>query len=865
MDVRTWILALIMALAALAALPAAAGELTVTVYVNYGSAYRDGSWVPVDVVVNNEQKDFAGIIEVRRISATGEPQSPFYRVAADCPKGSRKKFRLHAYLQDTDRVSVRLLRKNRPIDLAPVEAKVAPIKASDYLTLVLDREVSDYGFLSAIVLSPLSKARFYRENLKDDELVFLADYPSCFRAFNAVILGDVDPNRVSARHREVLRRYVEDGGVLVAMLGSNTNKYRGTWVEDLLGVKIEGQEIATAAELAARAFGPADPAGAGADERQGMLAVLKPAAADVTTVGRRKIVATRRPLGRGFAIALAVDASGRLLQESPAYRALWADIYAFRRGGELNLGPAGTACGRVLPELTGVKIQPRSSVFAYLGLYFLVAIVGNWLFWDRMKRRELAWLSLIVFSFGFTSYAMYFGTAGRAKATEFDRIEVLHLPAGTGIADLESFVGLLTARTGTFAAEVVPGLALVSDVSPRGPISVNYRRGPSVYEPEDLPPFNLIVAEPTRLEDFKLSASVMRLLRIESNTEQPMAGLEGGLNFDDEGLRGELRNGSGLAIAKPMLLFRGHVYPVDKTADGFRIDLSHGELSRSFRDGELHSRDRNDLEGLKNGMVSALFSDSELARDPGFNAYEEKAPPLSEHLGPYVFGWAAKDSIAGVKPAGLKLDRPAEDRIREVLVIFDVGFARDEATPPEWQLLPVRVLNARGKSGTGVSDSYQRLDRPNTANWGRDAAHCFENTLTHIDVLLSTPPKDAGSELVIELDWRPDASSQGELFLAPRNLPEDGVEAWSRENGQRLDDPELAAIGTQGTRYALSDWRSAWDPQERVLALQVVMKADEGSPQPKGGYNERSMPFRVTAKLKSAPADARRKEWSSWQ
>lgn len=78
------------------------GDIDITMSVNYGSAYRDGTWVPVDVVVKNKDFNIKGFIEVRTLS-NGAMQSPRYSLPADLPKGSVKRFRFHAFLKTTDR------------------------------------------------------------------------------------------------------------------------------------------------------------------------------------------------------------------------------------------------------------------------------------------------------------------------------------------------------------------------------------------------------------------------------------------------------------------------------------------------------------------------------------------------------------------------------------------------------------------------------------------------------------------------------------------------------------------------------------------------------------------------------------------
>ena len=54
-----------------------------------------------------------------------------------------------------------------------------------------------------------------------------------------------------------------------------------------------------------------------------------------------------------------------------------------------------------LPRISGIVIHSKASVMAYLGLYFGVAIVANWLFFAWLKRREWAWVMLVVFAIGF--------------------------------------------------------------------------------------------------------------------------------------------------------------------------------------------------------------------------------------------------------------------------------------------------------------------------------------------------------------------------------------------------------------------------------------------------------------------------------
>ena len=154
------------------------------------------------------------------------------------------------------------------------------------------------------------------------------------------------------------------------------------------------------------------------------------------------VLATIRPVGSGHVATIAVDAAGKALHGTAGFTALWRNLIELREeAAEPNYEFASWQAANTLPSATGIRVYPRSSVLMYLGLYFAVGIVGNWIFWSLLKRREMAWVCLVFVSFGFTAYALVYGTAGRAKATEISQLEVLRLP-------LEAFTPLAaTTRT----------------------------------------------------------------------------------------------------------------------------------------------------------------------------------------------------------------------------------------------------------------------------------------------------------------------------------------------------------------------------------------------------------------------------------
>jgi len=798
---RTFTLILLLAILPQLTGAAEEGEIMVNMFVNYGAAYRDGSWVPVDVIVVNDDFDISGWVEVRTFSGTDNPQSPIYRVPAECPKGSRKRFRLHCCLEQANRIETMLYHRNRPALDIPSWMGITPIKPKDLLGLVLDDEPSDFGFLFRVTSGEEEKRRFHREALRNAELSFLADHPQCYESLDVIIMGDIDPSRISLHHRDLLRDYIEDGGVLVVCTGINGVKYRGTWVEELLGVRIGSEEAMNGLELARAVFPENERDGAKA-RRECILARLIPMAPEVKTLGTDKVLATLNPVGRGSAAAIGVDASSHALQDCAGYLNLWRELCSMRyRGDKLNLTLASQLCTNSLPWLTGVRIQPKSSVLTYLLLYFGVAIVANWTICSLLKRRELAWVLLIVFSAGFTAYAMVFGTAGRAKSSELEQVEVLYLRQGETIAELKSIVGILTARTGRYSMDLTREFALARDVWTAYLPSMYGYRGQR-RSAGGIRPFRFVQDSPPRVENVTVGASEMRLIQVE--TEVPFeGGVDGRLILDENGLNGFLKNNTGFRIREPFILWNGGRYPVRSSPDGWHVGIplaaldrpAHPDPGRGGMPRRFGYRGPEELPQFRTDFVRSLFAvdDTSALPDPD--------------LGPFLCGWTAGSCIGSVA-----MDVPVNKGIEETLLVADIDIDERPTGRPSWNYLRVRTDNG----------PWMRLT---PAILGADALRYAQNlsgrNQARVEIEIPRWFVDTGADgLFVDLYWYSEENRK--LEFVRENAPLE----WAEKHTVQQTSEEIDGTRVSRTIYSMDDWRSYYDPESGCVRGTVNIRAN---------------------------------------
>ncbi|MCP4641291.1 MAG: hypothetical protein GY851_12690, partial [bacterium] len=782
------------------------GDLTLDIRTDrFVATYQDGAWVPVDVIVSNNDMDVSGFVEVRLEGATGEVTSPIYRVPAESPKGSVKRFRVYCFLEKTLAIEAMLYHKRRPVLDVPMRVELRPISGADIHSYVLDEEHEEYFFVSSALDLQSDEIRFYRDGFREDETGLLPDYYQCYESLDLIILGKMDPSTVTTRHRQLLRRFVEEGGVLVVCTGENALRFRNSWVEELAGVKVGAVKTLDEAALATHVF-PTDLQEGARPGFDCVVAAIQPVEPEVRVRGTDPVLATIRPVGSGFVTVLAVDASSRALQECRGYQDMWCDLCTMRRiRGDLNYNGAYDYLVTQLPQATGVRIYPRSSVFKYLLAYFLVAVVGNWIFWSFMKRREMAWVCLVVFSFLFTGYAMVYGTAGRAKSTELEQLEVARVPLNSTTARLHSYVGLLTARTARYAFKLAHETGLIAEGS-RSSQPWLYNRQRTGFG-SGIRPFTFTQGSEPRVDGFGVGASEMRVVQLEADVSVA-GGVEGTLTLDSEGLRGKLINATGLRLREPFLLLDGRQIKLEPNQNEWELNLGQRQLlegiarrrqdmntamvrSRNYR-GDNRVMGSHELR--KPFLASLLASNSSLGN-------------TSDSFGPFLCGW-----VDGPRFGSIELGEPAQERISETLAVCDVRIERGSGAPKRLEQLAVKI-NGKPWSPAGY----------NQGNWAANAHQLAPNqsAIVQIEIpwrFLEQEP----DEMLLELWWNAEG---GEMVFVPAGKDAE----WSRKRivttGNERDE-----YGRQVTKtlYKFPDWQACIDEKTGALNGVIAVKRPGG-------------------------------------
>jgi hypothetical protein len=660
------------------------GGIQVMTYVNFSSAYRLNTVVPIDIIVDNQKGDISGHLTLSLIS-NKQVQSPIYELPIESPKGSRKRFRVNARLGNQGSFKVMLYHQGRAALDYPIETPIQPIAGKNLLALIVDEEPGNFAFLFNAMEGGTEQRSIHRCEIKSADLALLPDHSESYDAYDVVIFGNVDISRIGQQQRDHLESYVKRGGVLAVTVGSNATQYRGSWFESLAGIQIGGVENIDEAKLAEAVFESNARKGARSN-RPAVLATLTPVDDEVRALGNGLVLSTIRPHGAGRLVTIGIDAESRSLIGCDGYLALWREILAQRAPRDsLNYAQAAEYLTQRFPESANIQIYSRWAVFLFLGLYIGIGVVGNWIFCFAIGKRDWVWGIMVVCSLAFTFYALLFGTAGRVKEREFHEVAVLKLPEQSGLGVVHSFLGIVPARTEKFTLTAPHPNALIEEMRSSMVSFNNFQPGRS----RKARPFRMQQGRETKVSDLIIGASEMRLFEISGDVTAG-TGINGTLTLDDNGLSGTLVNDTGLPLGAAQLYYGGRLMPLNVRNDRINVALPLQDYRSHARlfDENQYQQFRYGYHGytsVEDALLPALLSgDEEFIRG---NPRRVDADAVKKLRGPFLFAWLRENAELNAV-----ISEPVfTTRKRNLLLVADVDIENNLGSQQRFVELPVAI------------------------------------------------------------------------------------------------------------------------------------------------------------------------------
>ncbi|MFZ5818978.1 MAG: hypothetical protein ACOYYJ_03665 [Chloroflexota bacterium] len=418
-----------------------AADVTLSAQAGFGGYCKEGEWIPVQATVENKG---AGLeARVQAATKTGLEGNAVYAVDASLPTTSRKQFVLYAQPPEILRtLTVSLVSEGET--LAGQQLKVSCLSPESLLVGLLVENPAPYAALNAVQLQD----GFVR--MAELQVPDLPEEAQGWDALDALVVANVDTGALSAGQRQALGLWLAGGGQLLAVGGP---RWQGTLagLEEFLPVEVTGSR--NVADLSAL---PAYFQGTEALETGAVLASgrMREGARALAWQEGVPLLAVQE-VGFGRAWFLAADPGLQPLSDWNGMAALYTRLFAERplrptwADGKWDTYEAN----RALSTLSELGIPSILLICGWLGFYVMVIGPLNFLFLRRVKRPDLAWVTVpaLVVAFTILAYLSGFLTLGRKPA--LNRLAVVQAWEGVEDARVHALVGVYSPRRAMYTLE----------------------------------------------------------------------------------------------------------------------------------------------------------------------------------------------------------------------------------------------------------------------------------------------------------------------------------------------------------------------------------------------------------------------------
>ncbi len=425
MKKRFLLLSIFLLLMPLAAAQAQPSALKIKVEMGFGGYAKQNAWIPIIVRAEN----------------TGAPVSGEIRARSDYP-GETYAISLNLPAQSQKTVTF----------LVPNRSKYTVKFVTDdgetrYDTIVTPRQLAPYDYFVGVIagdpgtLNLLGGLSTGTGNVVSVAHLTVSDLPAQsggLVAFNALIFNDVDTTVLSAGQIAALADWVAGGGRLVVGGGPNA------------GLTVAGlQSLLPAADFVLETLPRLDNLAA-----LGKRAIPNAgpfiAAVPQTTDGIVKLYEQDFPFwvqkkyGRGDISYFALDFSLAPLDGWAGNDTFWNTMLDSLQGNPpfFTGYAAPQAITDILANIPGAGLPSPWRFTAFLCFYFLFLVPINYFVLKRMKRRELAWLTIPALILLFTVIGYAIGFRSRGSDTLLRQLSVVQQPNNSAIASETAFLGL---------------------------------------------------------------------------------------------------------------------------------------------------------------------------------------------------------------------------------------------------------------------------------------------------------------------------------------------------------------------------------------------------------------------------------------
>jgi len=429
-------------------------------YPAFEGNFKYGEWLPVQVFLTNNGADLDGEIRIPVRSSGGIIN---YSVRVELPAGAHKLITIYTLPNNFSRqLNVELYSAEELI--ASQRVSVQPSPNVNYFVGILSPQRGAISLINSVNIPGPRRPK----TLIDIPLDQLPGRFEGLRMFDLLILNDQDTSTLKPEQKEALEIWVRQGGRLVVGGGAGAGTtisglpetlFPATFETTELRDKIPALEVFVENEYPIRVPGPF------------LIARIQSENAQILAQDGSDSLIYEWDTGDGFVNFIALDPAVSPFDAWNGATAFWEKLItpgsAYSDALPTDVSSHQLFASNMPYALSNLPMLDLPSARGLaLMLAFYILLVGpiNYLVLHRMKRLQLAWITIPVITIIFS--AASFGVGYLLHGTDIfvNKISIIQV-APTGDAKFDSFIGIFSPAQTAYQVEVRGG-GLVSPLSP---------------------------------------------------------------------------------------------------------------------------------------------------------------------------------------------------------------------------------------------------------------------------------------------------------------------------------------------------------------------------------------------------------------
>lgn len=415
-------------------------DIQLAVKAGYDGKYKGEFWMPVQVNLVNSGPSLEGSIQITGNAPAGR-QNVIYRTPVSLPNLSRKRVTLHVHLPEySNKVLVELVDNQGRSVISGESDILDKLAVGDWLIGVVTPEKGRFDALADL---PRGQNESIVAYLELDEIASTAP---ALNALDAIVFHDVDTGRLTISQIEAIKAWLSSGGQVIVLGGSGGQKTAAGLV-DQIPVTVHG--VGSIQDLPALEIGTGNTL-----SDAGPFVVSSVTLKDGEKILEEEGVTllAKRAYGRGAIHFLAIDPSARPFDSWEDQGYLWSLIFGETSQAEPWAAGARSSysAASAVSTLPTLKLPSTLALLFYLLIY--VAAIGplNYLVLRRLKRLELAWITIPVLIIVFSAAAYVVGFRLKGNRAIVNEMSIAYGHIDGDYLRVQSLFGLYSPRRSSY-------------------------------------------------------------------------------------------------------------------------------------------------------------------------------------------------------------------------------------------------------------------------------------------------------------------------------------------------------------------------------------------------------------------------------